>query len=149
MTARASERRVRAVPRAPAVPRARILLVEDDCDSAEMLEGALERSYDVTWAASGHEALDLVDNDPRSFDLVLLDLSLPDMEGVELADRLSSARRAQLPIIVVSARTQESIQRCAAKIHAAAAVRKPYSLRGLLDLIANVLAPASRTVTLP
>jgi DNA-binding response OmpR family regulator len=87
------------------VPRERILVVEDDAIiGSELLKALAASGYDVSLAQNGEAAL--ADGNAHPPDLVLLDLGLPDIEGVELCRRL----RAGLPetvIVVLTARTEE------------------------------------------
>src|ERR1700681_1049604 len=90
----------------------RILIVEDSEDSRDLTEGTLlSGGYDdVVTAASGWEALKLLDiglsSDQRPvFDMVLLDVVMPAMDGVETCARKRNAPRcADLPIIMVTSR---------------------------------------------
>ena len=84
---------------------ARLLVVEDDETIGTVLDSSLRaHGHEVTWARTGRGALTAAAaHDP---DLVLLDLGLPDLDGVEVCRRL----RAQLPgavLVVLSARTDE------------------------------------------
>lgn len=84
---------------------ARILLVEDDDGIARPLVAALSASgHDVVRVAMGREALVAA----RDADAVILDLGLPDMDGVEVCRRLRRDLGADLPILVLTARTSET-----------------------------------------
>ena len=78
-----------------------ILLVDDDDDvretSADMLE---ELGYQVVQASSGTEALDLLDRRPE-FEVLVTDIRMPGMSGLELSD-LARSRREDLKIILIS-----------------------------------------------
>ncbi|GLZ48325.1 DNA-binding response regulator [Actinomycetospora sp. NBRC 106375] len=79
----------------------RVLLVEDDERIRQALGLALaDEGYDVVETATGEEALDVVDPD---LDVVLLDLMLPGIDGIEVCSTLRS--RGDLPIIIATART--------------------------------------------
>jgi two-component system KDP operon response regulator KdpE len=81
-----------------------LLLVEDELGSQRALAEYLERSgYEVYAAATAHEALRLWD--AHRADLVLLDLGLPDLDGVDVIKRIR--REATTPIIILSARGDE------------------------------------------
>lgn len=82
----------------------RVLLVEDEAKLARLVaRGLTERGDVVTIAGTGREALDAATDD-EGFDVVLLDVQLPDMEGFEVCRRL---RRAQVwtPVLMLTART--------------------------------------------
>jgi DNA-binding response OmpR family regulator len=84
---------------------ARILLVEDDSTLGGGLQEALAaQGYQVVWVQRGAEALELAERDPT--DLVLLDLALPDLDGVEVCRRLR-ARHPEPAIVVLTARREE------------------------------------------
>jgi DNA-binding response OmpR family regulator len=89
-----------------ACPRVvRLLLAEDDADIAEPMARALRRDgYEVDWVTSAAGVFDR----PRDVhvDLLMLDLGLPDADGVELCRRIRRTD-ARLPIIMVTARTDE------------------------------------------
>ena len=79
---------------------ARILLVEDDSALSEIIRFYLtkgERPYDVTWAQTAQEAIEAA---PKGFDLILLDIMLPDLDGLSLCTRLR--RILYCPIIFIS-----------------------------------------------
>lgn len=80
-----------------------ILLVEDHRDIAEMVYGHLEGcGYQVDYAGDGVVALQLAsDND---YDLIVLDLMLPRMDGVEVCRRLREESRRDLPVLMLTAR---------------------------------------------
>ncbi|MCH9049012.1 MAG: response regulator [Proteobacteria bacterium] len=80
----------------------RVLIVDDMATSRELVKAALaSRQYEMTEAASGKEALELISNKP--FDLVLLDLEMSDMNGIEVIRQLRKRHTPiQLPIIMLT-----------------------------------------------
>jgi len=113
-----------------------ILLVEDDPAIADCVSATLERyGYTVVRARSGREAL----GSGRA-DLVLLDLGLPDMDGLDVCRTLR--RRSDVPIIVVTARSDEADTVAALEVGADDCVIKPFGLHGL---IARIRAVSRRT----
>ncbi|MGH8354620.1 MAG: putative bifunctional diguanylate cyclase/phosphodiesterase, partial [Pseudomonas sp.] len=87
----------------------RLLVVDDQETNREIFSRRLERQgYSVLLAASGREALALVAAEPP--DLVLLDIMMPDMDGLEVLARLRERHSLQeLPIIMVTARSQSEV----------------------------------------
>ena len=82
----------------------RVLVVDDERPIRRFLQASLSGQYEVIEAASGEDALRaVVSNQP---DLIILDLGLPDIDGVDVTRRLREW--TQIPIIIVSVREQES-----------------------------------------
>jgi DNA-binding response OmpR family regulator len=108
---------------------AKILLVDDDPLLTDSLGYILKQEgYYVLTAASGAEALERSRQDEP--DLILLDISLPDLSGVEVCRRLQSASRA--PIIMLTARRQESDKIVGLDAGADDYVTKPFAAGELL-----------------
>jgi len=87
--------------------KAKVLVVDDQAVNVQLLKRALEReNISVKTASSGQETLDLVDLDPP--DLILLDVMMPDMDGIEVCQRLQldPAKKA-IPIIFITARSSK------------------------------------------
>jgi DNA-binding response OmpR family regulator len=113
----------------------RILLVEDEASIAEPLtEGLRREGYEVEHAATGAAALEA-----RAADLVLLDLRLPDMDGLDVCRRLRAG--SSVPIIVVTARGEEADRVVGLELGADDYVVKPFGLR---ELIARIRAVSRR-----
>ncbi len=116
----------------------RILLVEDEDAIAEPLaEGLRREGFDVERAGTGGAALAA----PPA-DLVLLDLRLPDMDGLDVCRRLRE--RSEVPIIVVTARGEEADRVVGLELGADDYVVKPFGLR---ELIARIRAVTRRTAS--
>ncbi len=116
----------------------RILLVEDHEDSAEMVTLFLDgEGYETRWVKSGAEALSAAGAEP--FDVILLDLTLPDMDGLELGRRLHEVTPAATPILVMSAKSAGAVEDAARAIAAAGFVRKPFATDQLVATIEQAL----------
>jgi DNA-binding response OmpR family regulator len=114
----------------------RILLVEDEDGIADPLALGLRREgFSVERAATGGEALEA-----PTPDLVLLDLRLPDVDGLDVCRRLRG--RSDVPIIVVTARGEETDRVVGLELGADDYVVKPFGLR---ELIARIRAVTRRT----
>jgi len=112
----------------------RVLVVDDEAPMRRTLEiGLRAGGYEVDLAATGGEALETVRAQPP--DLVILDLGLPDIDGVQLARALRGA--TAVPIIVVSARTGDAMRAAALDAGADDYVTKPF---GMDDLLGRVRA---------
>ena len=131
---------------------ARILVVEDEKDLQEVLTYNLRQAGHIPIVvASGRDAISAVaDHHP---DLVLLDLMLPDVSGVEVCRRLKSETDTRdLPIVMVTAKGDEVDRVVGFELGADDYVVKPYSLRELLLRIEAVLrrrAPAQSGAVAP
>src|SRR5947207_14048649 len=115
-----------------------ILLIEDDPGIAEGLKKELEsEGYTVRLASRGDEGLTLARE--NHCDLVITDLKMPGLSGLELVDQLH-ATKPKLPIILVTAfgTTETAIE--ATKLGAYDYLLKPFDMAELLDLVAKAVA---------
>lgn len=126
----------------------RVLLVEDDDAIAEPLaEGLAREGLVVERVATGHAALEAPDAD-----LVLLDLGLPDLDGLEVCRQLRA--RSGVPVIVITARGEELDRVLGLELGADDYMVKPFGFRELMARIRAVTrratgaAPAPATVRL-
>ncbi len=121
---------------------ARILIVDDERQIRRMLETALTGlGYDVAQASSGHDGL----NQAAIFhpDLIILDLGLPDFDGVEVVSRLREW--TEVPIIILSVREQESDKIKALDAGADDYITKPFRMGELLARIRVALRHTVKT----
>jgi DNA-binding response OmpR family regulator len=117
-----------------------VLVVEDEQDIAGLIKHALERSGDarVETVSSGDSALRAVTEEPP--DLVILDLNLPVLNGTEVCRILRTRpATAQVPIIMLTARTGEADRVAGLDLGADDYVTKPFSLRELAARVRAVL----------
>ncbi len=125
---------------------ANILLVEDDADTARALSKALEVSgYKVTAVDTGLEAKAIIEHIHP--DLILLDLMLPDTDGLVLTTAIKSLTQA--PIIICSARTEQVDRVLGLKLGADDFIAKPFDLDELEARIEAVLRRAARVRETP
>ncbi|GLH73499.1 DNA-binding response regulator [Geothrix limicola] len=121
-------------------PGALILLVEDEPQMRRFLRVSLEGSgYRYLEAATGQEGLSLAAQ--HRPDVLLLDLGLPDMDGLEVVSRLREW--SQIPVIVISARGQESDKVDALDAGANDYLTKPFGTRELLARVRVALRHAN------
>ena len=113
-------------------PPPRVLVVEDEQDIASLIKHALERSGDATvdMVGRGDEALRAVAERPP--DLIILDLNLPVLTGSEVCRILKQRpETAQIPVIMLTARTSEIDRVAGLDLGADDYMTKPFSLREL------------------
>jgi two-component system KDP operon response regulator KdpE len=110
----------------------KILVVEDQDAAVHLLKQSLERhDYEVYIARNGREALDMIN---RHIDLVLLDLGLPDISGLQVCQKFREADPL-LPIIIISVKTEEPDKVRALNLCADDYVSKPYYMDEVLARI--------------
>jgi len=118
----------------------RILIVEDEQDIAGLIKHTLERNAEalVETASAGDEALRAIDRHPP--DLVILDLNLPVLSGMEVCQVLRSRpATARIAVIMLTARTSESDRVAGLDMGADDYVTKPFSLEELSARVRAVL----------
>jgi DNA-binding response OmpR family regulator len=118
---------------------ARVLVVEDDPTVAEVVRRYLERDgFDVEAVGDGREALTRADE--RAPDLVVLDIMLPGLDGLEVCRKLRS--RTPVPVIMLTARGTEEDRVVGLELGADDYVAKPFSPRELAARVKAVLRRA-------
>jgi two-component system cell cycle response regulator CpdR len=121
---------------------ARILLATDDDSMRGFLAKALERrGHAVTRCSDGEEALDDLERaTPRSFDLLLTDIVMPGLDGIELARRVVEIDD-EIRIMFLTGYAAVALPGKGAP-HEAKVLSKPFHLRQLVDAVDRVMAPA-------
>jgi len=116
-----------------------ILIIEDEPEIAELMRFHLEREgFDVRIVASGRHALTAIDKE--SPDLILLDLMLPDLDGLEVCRRLKFREASRsIPIMIVSAKGEESDVVAGLELGADDYVTKPFSPKVLIARVKRIV----------
>lgn len=121
----------------------RLLIVEDDRDLAGNLIDFLEiQGYVTDFAADGHTALNLLA--ANHYDLVVLDLTLPGVDGMTICSRIRQQLRSQVPVVVLTAKDEIDTKISAFDIGADDYVVKPASLREIEARIRALIRRAGR-----
>lgn len=116
-----------------------ILIIDDDADLSFVISDMLEGyGYNVTAAETAEEAFELLSK--ASFDLILLDINLPDSTGFEICSELR--RVSDVPVIFASARTSESDRITGFDIGGDDYLPKPYSMAELFSRIKALMRRA-------
>lgn len=110
------------------LPRQNVLIVDDVPQNIKVLELALREDYEVIAATSGEDAIELVFS-PDQPDLILLDVTMPEMDGYEVCEKLKQDPRTRnIPIIFVTARSEEAEETKGFDLGAVDYITKPCSL---------------------
>jgi two-component system alkaline phosphatase synthesis response regulator PhoP len=121
-----------------------ILLIEDDQDIAELLKHYLgKESFSLQHASDGFSGLKQARTE--SFDLIILDIMLPEMDGLEVCKELrADPKTASVPIIMLTAKTEEMDKIVGLELGADDYITKPFSPRELLARVKAVLRRVDR-----
>ncbi len=117
----------------------KIFIVEDELDFLSTLRERLEfEGFEVTTAVDGEEALKKIPEEQP--DLILLDIMLPEMNGYQVCRELKSNPETEtIPVVVVTAKSQESDKFWAKETGADDYVTKPFEMEELLQIIRDNL----------
>lgn len=120
------------VPASDDTGRVRVLVADDEPHIGRIIKMKLEQGpFDVTLAYDGREALDVLEEDP-DIALVLLDLMMPRVSGLDVLSRMrSDGRWARTPCIVLTAAGQDQHHRAAIALGASEFLTKPFSPKKL------------------
>lgn len=118
-----------------------VLVIEDHADTAEMLSLVLEtEGYRVQTVSTANAAVRVLSSAAASqIDVVLLDLTLPDMNGEDMIRRLKQSHVQVPPVFIMSAKPAGSLDDAARSIGAAGMIRKPFDIQVLLERIQSEL----------
>lgn len=124
----------------PATKIEKVLIVDDDVNIRLITEMSLEGLTDwkLQLVGSGGEALDAIENDRP--DLILLDMMMPDMDGVMVFGKIKSRYDADMPkVIFMTAKVQASEIEVYEKLGAAGVIMKPFDPMTLPEQIKSIL----------
>lgn len=119
--------------------KTRIYIVEDDPDIAELLDfNLLSSGYETKLESNGRKAYDMIMQDPP--DLLILDLNLPELSGIQICKFIrENARTKDLPVIMLTAKAQETDKVIGLNIGADDYITKPFSVKELIARIKALL----------
>lgn len=118
---------------------ANIILAEDDGSLRQFIAAALERAgHDVRAASDGMEALHLLQADPFRFDLLLTDIVMPGMDGIELA-RLANGLHPAIKVVFITGFAAMALEDNAALNGEAKLISKPFHLGALVAQVEKIL----------
>lgn len=125
-------------------PGSRILVVDDHIATCEILADALEiQGYKVQTAADGRQAWDLVPQSPMAYDLVLSDVNMPRMDGLELLARIR-ADAPEIHVILMTGHPDPAILEQAQRLGAVAVLLKPWGLEQLYRTLQRAISERAR-----
>jgi len=124
---------------APENPATTVLVVDDNEDNIRIVSAILlSRGFEVRIARDGKGALEVVKQFPP--DIILLDVMMPGMDGIEVLDHIKAdPKSASIPVIMVTAKSQDEDLLVGYKYGAEYYVTKPFTARQLLYAIGLVL----------
>ncbi|MEO1399985.1 MAG: response regulator [Cyanobacteria bacterium J06635_1] len=117
-----------------------ILIIDDEEDIRDVAQVALETvgGWQVSTAHSGPDGLEQMLATPP--DAVLLDVMMPDMDGIEVFKRMQAEAKTQaIPVILMTAKTQATDQQRFLALGITALITKPFKAMQLADQVADIL----------
>ena len=132
------ESRLEGIEPAAATDKALILVVEDNAELRQMLEESLSPVFDVLAAEDGSQGIEIALN--RIPDLVVSDIMMPMVDGLQLCDRLKTDREtSHIPVILLTAKGTLDDRITGLQHRADAYISKPFSLKLLISQINNLI----------
>jgi two-component system alkaline phosphatase synthesis response regulator PhoP len=116
-----------------------VLVADDEAHIGRIIKIKMEQGpFEVTLAFDGQEAIDVLENEER-IDLVVLDLMMPRLSGLDVLDRIRTNERwKDIPCVILTAAGQEEYERDAREGGANAFLTKPFSPKKLYAMIARL-----------
>jgi two-component system, OmpR family, alkaline phosphatase synthesis response regulator PhoP len=120
----------------------KILIVDDEVHILELIRFNLEKEYQVSTAGSGEEALEILNKE--TMDLMILDLMLPGIDGIQVCNRVRNQKELRrLPIIMLTAKSEDADRILGLEVGADDYLPKPFNVRELQARIKAVLRRSS------
>jgi two-component system cell cycle response regulator DivK len=121
-----------------------VLIVEDNIDNYELVRFLLERTgHDTRWARSGREGIAMAKEDQP--DLILMDLSLPEMDGWTATERIKSDPQTKhIPIAALTAHTLPGDRKRALDAGCDGYLSKPMNIASFNEMVANLIARSNK-----
>jgi two-component system, cell cycle response regulator DivK len=118
----------------------RVLIVEDNIDNYELVRFLLQRAgYDTSWAHNGREGISMAKEEKP--DLILMDLSLPEMDGWTATERIKSdPETGHIPIAALTAHTLPGDRKRALQAGCDGYLSKPMNIALFIETVANLIA---------
>jgi two-component system chemotaxis response regulator CheY len=119
-----------------------ILIVEDSSTTRALIRAVIDElgDFETVEAASGFEALKMLPQ--QEYDLIITDINMPDINGLELINFVrSNARYSHMPIIIVSTERSEEDKKRGMALGATAYVSKPFKSLELQEAIQKIISP--------
>jgi DNA-binding response OmpR family regulator len=130
---------------------AKILVIEDESDIAELIAFNLERSggYRIDVACDGQEGLDKLRSNPNAYNLIILDIMMPVIDGISVLKAMrQSPDLKSMPVIMLSAKGEESDVVIGLELGADDYVTKPFSPKELLARVRSLLRRIEESASL-
>ena len=117
-----------------------ILVVDDESMLVRFIEKSLGRlGYKVTASQDSREALEIFRSNPESFDVIITDLNMPDIDGEDFV-REALRTRADIPVILATGYSDTMTEEAAASLGVSKMILKPYTTRLLAEAVREALA---------
>ncbi|MGI8549031.1 MAG: response regulator transcription factor [Gemmatimonadaceae bacterium] len=119
--------------------RRSVLVADDESHIGRIIKMKLEHGpFDVTLVYDGKEAADALRSSPTGYDLVVLDLMMPELSGLGVLEVLRTEMRSNIPAIILTAAGEGDQEKSAMDTGATAFVTKPFSPKKLYALVARL-----------
>lgn len=123
----------------------RLLIVDDEVEILRYLQSHFKNRYRITTAADGKEAMDLLLNGENAFDMVISDIMMPNMDGLELCYKIKhNLRINHIPVVLLTAKHSDDDRNQGLLTGADAYIAKPFDIEMLKSTVQSVLANRER-----
>lgn len=120
--------------------RDKILIVDDVEINREMLASILQDDYGILMACDGQEAIDIVKKKHREIGVVLLDLVMPNVDGIGVLEFfINNAGYQKIPVLIVSSEKDDAIEEKCYKLGAIDFIEKPYKINRIRNRVKNAV----------
>ncbi len=127
----------------------KILFIEDQEDLGNVVKQYLEiMNFDIHWCTNGQKAYELFKSNPNAFNILLIDIQLPGMNGFELAEKIIQLNNS-VPFLFLTARNEKQDRIQGLKIGADDYISKPFDIDELVLRIKNIIKRNQHSANTP
>ena len=118
----------------------KVLIVDDQEINRDMLAGILYKSYELTLASNGLEALEALGEDGNGISIVLLDLKMPEMNGFQFLEQVNAnGLIKKIPVVVISSEDDNETENECLQLNVTDFIRKPFDNLTVRRRVENII----------
>ncbi len=120
--------------------RGKILIVDEIAENRSILRMGLEEEYEILEVVYAEDAIEILQKENLNISLVLLDINMPEMDGLKLLEKMNETKRSHyIPVVAIATNDTDEVRKKGYELGVIAYVEKPYNMKVIRNAIRNVI----------